>query len=218
MKRIRVVLADDHTIVRDGLRALLSLEKDIEVVGEAGDGVEAVRLARELNPHVVVMDFGMSNLNGVEATRQISETAPDIHVIGLSVHKVRRWVTGMLMAGAKGYLLKNCAGEELVNAIRSVMAGQIYLDHQVARVVVDDYVRQLQGADVPSLSSLTDRERQVLRLVALGQHTKGIAASLGLSAKTIETHRQHIAEKLDLHSVADLTRFAIREGTVSAND
>jgi DNA-binding NarL/FixJ family response regulator len=218
MKKVRVLLADDHTIFREGLRMLLSQEKDLQVVGEAGDGAEAVRLVKELKPHVVVMDIGMPNLNGVEATRQILETAPDVRVLGLSVYRDRRFVVGMLGAGAKGYLLKNCAVEELVLAIRNVMAGHVYVSSRVSGVVVEDYVRQVRGGGEPSLLALTEREREVVRFLALGQHNKQIAASLGLSDKTVETHRQHIMEKLGLHSIADLTRFAIREGLVSPDD
>lgn len=218
MNKVRVLLADDHTIFREGLRALLSLEKNIRVVGEADNGAEALRLSQALKPHVVVMDIGMPDLNGVEATRKIMETVPDVRVLGLSVHKDRRFVMGMLGAGAKGYLLKNCAGEELVHAIRKVMAGEIYVCGQVSGVVVDEYVRQVQGGGEPSLLALTEREREVVRWLALGQHNKQIAASLGLSEKTVETHRQHAMEKLGLHSIADLTRFAIREGLVSPDD
>ena len=218
MKKIRVLLAEDHMVVREGLKTLLSLEEDIEVVGEASDGLEAVRLTKELKVHVVVMDIGMPKLNGVDATRKILETAPECRIVGLSVHKDRRFVKGMLTAGAKGYLLKNCAGEELVEAIRQVAAGQVYLSSQVSGVVVEEYVRQIQGDEAASLLSLTEREREVLRLLVLGKHSKQAAAALNLSPKTIESHRQHIMEKLDLHSIADLTRFAIREGLVSADE
>lgn len=218
MKRLHVLLADDHTIFREGLRMLLSLETDIEVVGEADTGAEAVRLTSELKPHVVVMDIGMPDLNGIEATRRILEDSPNVRVLGLSVHNDRHFVVGMLNAGAKGYLLKNCAGEELVHAIRNVVAGRIYVCSQVAGVVVEDYVRQIQGRNEASLLALTEREREVVRLLALGQRNKQIAVSLGLSDKTIETHRQHIMEKLRLHSIADLTRFAIREGLVSSDE
>ena len=218
MKKVRILLADDHTVFREGLRMLLAQEEDLQVIGEAGDGAEAVRLTMKLKPHVVVMDIGMPNLSGVEATRQIIESAPDVRVIGLSVHNDRRFVMGMLGAGARGYLLKNCAGEELICAIHEVMLNQIYVGSRVSGYVVEEYVRQVQGGEKPSLLSLTDREREVLRWLALGKHNKEIASSLGLSDKTIESHRQHIMEKLGLHSIADLTRFAIREGLVSADE
>lgn len=218
MKKLRVLLADDHTIFREGLRMLLSQEKDISVVGEASDGAEAVRLAGELNPHAIVMDISMPGLNGVDATRLILEKDPAVCVIALSVHKDRCFVLGILNAGAKGYLLKNCAGEELVAALRSVMGGEIYLGSQVSGMVAEDYVRQIQGLGEPSLASLTHREREVLRLLALGNINKQIAEQLGVSDKTIESHRQHLQDKLGLHGIADLTRFAIREGLVSQDD
>jgi DNA-binding NarL/FixJ family response regulator len=218
VKKVHVLLADDHAIFREGLRMLLSLEKDLDVIGEADNGADTVRLAKWLKPDVVVMDIGMPNLNGIEATREILETAPDVRVLGLSAHKDRRFVMGMLGAGAKGYLLKDCAGEELVRAIRDVMGDRIYVSSQISGVVVGDYVRQVQSSGEPSLLSLTAREREVMRLLALGRHNKQIAASLGLSEKTVETHRQHMMEKLGLHSIADLTRFAIREGLVSSEE
>lgn len=218
MGMVRILLADDHTIFREGLRLLLSQEKGLEVVAEARDGGEAVRLAKELGPDVVVMDIGMPDLNGIDATRAILEALPCVRVVGLSVHNDRRFVMGMLSAGARGYLLKNCAGEELVLAVRDVMNGKTYVAREVSSVVVDDYVRQVQGRLETSLLALTDREREVLRLLALGQHTKQIAMSLGLSDKTVETHRQHIMEKLGLHSIADLTRFAVREGIVAVDE
>ena len=218
MKKVGILLADDHTIFREGLRMLLSLENDLHVVGEAENGTDAIRLTKELKPHIVVMDVGMPNLNGVEATRTILETTPEVRVLGLSVYKDRRFVMGMLSAGAKGYLLKDCAGEELVRAIRNIMADQIYISSQVTGVVVEDYVRQVQSRGEPSLLLLTDREKEVVRLLTLGQHNKQIAASLGLSDKTVETHRQHAMDKLRIHSIADLTRFAIREGLVSSDE
>lgn len=218
MKKVRVLLADDHTIVREGLRTLLSLEKDIQVAGEAGDGLEAVRLAGELKPRVVVMDIGMPDLNGIDATRRILDVDPSVGVIGLSIHSDRRFVMGMLAAGAKGYLLKNCASEELIHAIRAVAAGRVYLGSRIREVVAEDYVRQLQGTEKRSLLDLTEREREVARLLALGRNNKQIATSLGISVKTVETHRQHTMDKLGFHSIADLTRFAIREGLVSPED
>lgn len=218
MKRVGVLLADDHTIFREGLRMLLSTENDLEVLGEADSGTEAIRLTHQLKPHVVVMDVGMPNLNGVEATRAISRKHPEVHILGLSVFKDRRFVIGMLSAGAKGYLLKDCAGEELILAIRKVMANKIYISSHVSGVVVEDYVRQVQGKKEISLLQLSEREKEVVRLLALGHHNKQIASSFGLSEKTVETHRQHAMEKLGLHSIADLTRFAIREGLVSTDD
>ncbi|MCL4215561.1 MAG: response regulator transcription factor, partial [Candidatus Hydrogenedentes bacterium] len=166
----------------------------------------------------IVMDISMPGLNGVDATRLILEKDPAVCVIALSVHKDRCFVLGILNAGAKGYLLKNCAGEELVAALRSVMGGEIYLGSQVSGMVAEDYVRQIQGLGEPSLASLTHREREVLRLLALGNINKQIAEQLGVSDKTIESHRQHLQDKLGLHGIADLTRFAIREGLVSQDD
>jgi DNA-binding NarL/FixJ family response regulator len=218
MKRIRVLLADDHMIFREGLRTLLSLEKDLQVVGEAGDGIEAVRLAADLKPDVAVMDIQMPNVNGIEAACEIRRASPEVRVIGLSVHTDRRLVTGMLAAGARGYLPKNCAGEELVRAIRNVAADQIHISSQVSGVVIEDYMRQLTNSDAPSLRALTDREREVARLLALGWHSKQIAVSLGLKDKTVGAHRQHIMEKLGFSSLADLTRLAIREGLVSPDE
>ncbi len=218
MKKTRILLADDHRIFRDGLRLLLSQEEDFLVAGEAEDGRAAVRLAVELNPHVVVMDVGMPGLNGIEATRQILRVDSSIRVIGLSVHDDRRFVTGMLMAGAKGYLLKNCAGDDLVHAIRRVMDGRIHVGAQVTDIVVDAYVQNVQESAAPSVLNLTEREREVARLLAGGQNNKQIAATLEISVKTIETHRQHLMDKLGFHSIADLTRFAIREGLVSPED
>ncbi len=216
MKRVRVLLADDHRIVRDGLRALLALESDVVVVGEAGDGEEALRAIPKTHPQVVVMDIGMPKLNGIEATRRITEDYPEIRVIGLSIHSDRPFVKGMLTAGAKGYLLKNCASDELVQAIREVMAGRIHVSPQASGVVVEDYVRQVQGEPVCSLLLLSEREIEVLRLLSLGRQNKQVAASLGISPKTVETHRRHITEKLGMNSIADLTRFALREGLISA--
>lgn len=215
MKGVRILLADDHTILREGLRSLLSLQEGFQVVGEAGDGVEAVRLAKELSPQVVVMDIGMPGLGGIEATLEILKHDPDIRVIGLSIHSDCRFVKGMLSAGAKGYLLKDCAADELVQAIQNITAGRVHVSPQVSGLLVEDYVRQIQRGDSGTLLSLTAREREVLRLLARGQHNKQIAQSLGLSSKTVDAHRQHIMDKLGLHSIADLTRFAIREGLVS---
>jgi len=209
---IRILLADDHKIVRDGVRSLIEKEPDMDVIAEAGDGRTAVRLAQELAPAVVVMDISMPDLNGMEAARQIADTAPDVRVLALSMYADRRFVSEMLRAGASGYLPKKCAFEELADAIRTVATGRIYLSPTISEVVVQDYVRHLADADAPAPSLLSAREREVLQLVAEGHSTKQIAVRLGVSAKTIETHRRRIMDKLSLHSVAELTKYAVREG------
>ena len=212
---VKVVLADDHKIVRDGLRSLLEQHSDIEVVGEAETGRRAVTLAATVVPHVVVMDIGMPDLNGIEATRRIVTKHPEVKVIALSMHSDKRFVGGALRAGASGYLLKDCAFEELIEAIRAVQSGRVYLSPKITAVVVDDYVKVASDRDSSALLPLSSREREVLQLLAEGKQTKEIAADLFLSVKTIETHRQNIMEKLNLHSIAELTKFAIREGLTS---
>jgi DNA-binding NarL/FixJ family response regulator len=207
----RIVLADDHQMVRDGLRSLLEKEEGFEVVAEAETGRDAVRLAREHEPDVVVMDISMPDLNGVEATRQITRRAPGVRVMALSVHADRRFVTEMLKAGASGYLLKDSAFEELAEGIRAMMAGHTYLCPRIAGVVVEAHVRAPADAE-PSGSVLTAREREVLQLLSEGHGTKQIAKRLHVSAKTIDTHRQHIMSKLDIHNVAELTKYAVRHG------
>lgn len=215
--KVRIMLADDHKIIRDGLKSMLAKEAGMDVVAEADDGRTAVRLACELKPDVVVMDVGMPELNGIEACRQILDRLPHVKVIALSMHSDRRFVAEMLKAGASGYLLKDCAFDELAVAIRSVMSGRPYLCPSVASMVVDDYVRHLSAPRVPKSSQaavdvLTAREREVLQLLAEGKSTKQIASTLHVSVKTIETHRHQIMEKLDLHSLAELTKYAVREG------
>jgi len=206
----RVLLADDHKILRQGLRTLLEREKDIQIVGEADNGRSSVKLTGELAPDVVVMDVAMPDLNGIDATRRITEAEPRTRVLALSMHSDGRYVKGMLQAGARGYILKDCAAEELTHAIRTVMAGQVYVSPGVTGAIVNDYVRQLSAADGPA--TLTPREREVLQLLAEGGSTANIAAGLHLSVKTIETHRKHIMDKLGLRSIAELTKYAIREG------
>lgn len=213
----RVLLVDDHKIVRDGLRNLLAGELGMDVVGEADNGRDAVRLARELSPDVVVMDVGMTGLNGIEATRQIVSEANGPKVVALSMHAERRFVAEMLKAGATGYLPKDCAFGELAEAIRSAVAGRTYLSPAIAGEVVEDYVRRLSraGEDEGRVSvsdALSPREREVLQLVAEGNSTKEIAATLHLSAKTVETHRRQMMVKLKIDSVAGLVKFAVREG------
>ena len=211
----RIILADDHKIMREGLRSLLDKQQDIEVVGEAEEGRKTVRLVTDLSPDVVIMDIEMASLNGIEATRQIVAKTPEIKVIALSVHSDRRFITEMLKAGASGYVLKDCSFEELVQAIRAVMANRIYLSPGIADNVIKDYVSFLPRTDFSVFSILTEREREVLQLIAEGKNTKEIAFSLHVSVKTIETHRKRIMDKLGIHSIAELTKYAIREGLTS---
>ncbi len=213
--KLRILLADDHKIVRDGLRNLLEKDPDILVVGEAEDGREALQLARALSPDVVVMDIAMPELNGIEATRQILAEAQGVKVVALSMHSDKRYVSEMLKAGASGYLLKDCAFEELITAIRTIAKGKIYLSPGIAGVVLEDYIRKGAKTDASVFSLLSDREREVLQLMAEGKTTKEVAAHLNVSVKTVETHRMHIMTKLDIHSIAALTKYAIREGLTS---
>ena len=212
---MRIILADDHRIVREGLKSLLVAEPDMQVVGEADDGRKALELVDESPADVVVMDVGMPNLNGIEATRRIAADHPRTRVIALSMHSDRRFVSEMLKAGASGYLLKDGAFEELVGAIRTVAAGRTYLSPRVADVVVDDYLKRMPKGEASAYASLSAREREVLQLLAEGKATKEAAAILHVSVKTVETHRRQIMMKLDLYSVAELTKYAIREGLTS---
>jgi len=210
---IKIILADDHKIVRQGLRTLLEQESDIQVMGEADDGRMAVRLARELSPQVVIMDVGMPDLNGIEATRQVLAECPGVKVIALSMHSDRRFVMNMLKAGASGYLLKDSAFEELATAIRMVLTNKIYLSTEIANVVIKDYLQG--GGDESVFSVLSPREREVLQLMAEGRSSRQIADHLNISIKTVETHRMQIMHKLEIYSVAELTKYAIREGLSS---
>jgi DNA-binding NarL/FixJ family response regulator len=210
--KIRIMLADDHKMIRDGLRALIEKHSNMEVIGEAADGQNAVQLARKLSPEVVVIDIGMPELNGIEATRQITALKCKPKVIGLSMHADRRFVAQMLKAGASGYILKDSAFEELAQAITTVAKGKTYLSPQIAGTVVTEFKRTAKDDDGTVFSVLTEREREVLQQISEGVSTKEIASSLGISVKTIETHRRQIMEKLNLHSVAELTKYAVKEG------
>ena len=212
--QIAILLADDHEIIRNGLRSLIEKEGGLKVIGEAENGRTAIHLARELKPDVVVMDIGMPDLNGIEATRQITSEVPGVKVLALSMHTDKRFVTGMLKAGASGYMLKDGAFEELIHAIRLVASNRIYLSPGIGSVLVDDLRHPSQDKG-PALPLLTAKEREVLQLVAEGKSTKEIASQLNVSVKTAETHRQHIMEKLGIHSVAELTKYAVREGLTS---
>jgi DNA-binding NarL/FixJ family response regulator len=209
---IKIILADDHKITRQGLRSLLDANPDMEVVAEAQNGRSAVELARQLVPDVIIMDVTMPDLNGVEATRQIIQDNRSIKIIALSMHSDTLFVSEMLKCGASGYLLKDCAFEELERAIRTVTQGKAYLSPSISGIVVEDYLHRLGREEVSALQILTDREREVLQLIAEGRSTKEIALRLHISSKTVETHRRQIMNKLDLHTVAELTKYAIRKG------
>ena len=215
---IRIIIADDHQIVRQGLKLLLEKESDMEVVGEAEDGRSTVTLARDLTPDIVLMDVKMPEMNGIEASHLILSELPDVNVIALSMYSDRRFVIDMLKAGAHGYLLKDCAFEELAQAIRLVMAKKTYLSPGIAEIVVKDYVT-LDSRDSQSVfSALTPREREVLQMIAEGKRTSQIANLLHISIKTVDTHRQQIMSKLKTRSVAELTKYAIREGLITLDD
>jgi DNA-binding NarL/FixJ family response regulator len=210
-----VLLVDDHAIIREGLRSLLEKQPQTEVVADTDNGRKAVELVRELSPDIVVMDVTMPGLNGIEATRLITGEFPEVKVIALSIHSQRRFVADMLGAGAAAYILKECLFDELVQAIQAVAAGGRYLSPRIADVVVEDYVKRLSTTVDSPLAMLTSREREVLQLVAEGKSTKEIALELHVSTKTIEANRRQIMEKLDMHSVAELTKYAVREGLTS---
>jgi DNA-binding NarL/FixJ family response regulator len=212
---IKILLADDHQIVRDGLRSMLEKQQGFQVVAEADNGRAAVDLALETLPDVVIMDVTMPELNGIEATRMILKASPQCKVIALSMHSDKRYVTRALKAGALGYLLKDCAFDELTKAIRTVLRNRIYLSSEINEAVVKEYLNKTEKSEQPAYSILTDRERQIVQLIAEGKTTKEIAAILKISVKTVETHRQRAMDKLDIDSIAGLTKFAIREGLVS---
>lgn len=213
--KTKIIIADDHQIVRQGLATLLAKEPDMEVVAEADTGRQVVQLVKELAPQVVIMDVNMPDLNGIEATRQILANFPETKIIALSMHADRRFVVNMLKAGSSGYLLKDCAFEELAGAIRLVMANKTYLSPGVSDIVIKDYVQGLSTPRSSAFSVLTAREREVLQLMAEGKPTSQIAELLHISVKTVETHRQQIMHKLGIHSIAELTKYAIREGLTS---
>jgi DNA-binding NarL/FixJ family response regulator len=211
---IKIILADDHRITREGIRSLLNEQPDMRVVAETGTGRAAVELAADLAPDVVVMDVTMPELNGVEATRQIKAENPGVKVLVLSMHSERQFVSEMLAAGASGYLLKDCPSDELIRGIRTVAAGTMYLSPDVQGILLKSAPAAVGGGG-SDWRSLSPREREVLQRVAEGKNTKEIALELHLSPKTVETHRRQVMAKLQLNSVAELTHFAIREGFTS---
>jgi two-component system response regulator NreC len=213
---IRVLLADDHAIVREGVRRIVESEDDLEVVGEASDGREAVALTEELEPNIVLMDLTMPELGGLEATAILHDRFPDVRVLVLTMHESHDYFFQVLKAGASGYVLKGASGAELIAALRAVNRGDVYIQPPVAKRLVADYLRHMDSAeDKAHYDGLTERERQILRLIAEGSTSQQIADSLVLSVNTVNTHRRHIMEKLNLHNRADLIRYAVRKGLVT---
>jgi two-component system, NarL family, response regulator NreC len=216
MPKLRIVLADDHTLVRHGLRKVLQDQSDWEVVGEANDGREAVRLVQELKPDVAILDIAMPRLNGIEATRQIARRFPDVQVLVLSMHADEPYVTQVLRAGASGYLLKDSADTDLIRAVAAVSQKKSFFSPAVAKVMLDDYVRQLADRGITDrYDTLTEREREVFQLIAEGKSNKDVADLLSLSPNTVETHRAHIMDKLDVHNAAEIVLYAVRKGVIS---
>jgi len=210
MKKIRILLADDHAVVRQGFKMILGAQPDMEIVGEAGNGREALELASSLKPDLVVMDVAMPELNGIEATRRMAETAPHTRVLALSMHKDSVYVREILRAGARGYLLKDSVAADLVSAVRAVAGGEGYISPAVSNAVLDDYRRHVTNP----IDMLTSREREVLQMLAEGKTNKEIATVLNLSVYTVDAHRGRIMEKLNLHSINELVRFAVRNGLI----
>jgi len=211
---VKIILADDHKLFREGLLTILNGELEFTVIAQADNGREVVKLARKNPVDVIVMDIAMPELNGIEATRQVLQENPKLKVVALSMHSDRHFVTGMLKAGAKGYLLKDCAGAELIKAIREVLLDRYYISEEISTTVLNDYVGKLVGEE-DEVSELSGREREVLQLIAEGKATQEIADTLFISVKTVEAHRAKIKAKLKLNSIPELTKYAIREGLTS---
>ncbi len=209
---VKILIADDHKIMRDGLRNMLDKEPGMEVVAEAKNGREAVRLAEQLRPDILIMDISMDDLNGIDATRALMAKGLKTRIVALSMHADKRFVAGMFEAGAMAYLLKDCSYDELLQALRQVMAGRTYLCSMISGVVIRDYIQRMRKNET---SVLSPREKEILQLMAEGSTTKRIASQLQVSVKTVETHRQHIMDKLNIYSIAELTKYAIKEGITS---
>jgi DNA-binding NarL/FixJ family response regulator len=213
--KVRILLADDHRIMREGLKALLEKHSSMEVIAEAENGIQTLEIARREKPDVIIMDIAMPDINGIEATRQLKSEMTDIKIVALSMHSDRRFVTEILKAGASAYVLKQSAFEDLEKAIKTVMVNRTFLSADILETVVSDYVSQLTKSEYEAYRQLSNRERQVLQLIAEGNSTKEIAYKLHVSVKTIESHRQNIMTKLSIHNLAGLTKFAVREGLTS---
>jgi two-component system, NarL family, response regulator NreC len=213
--KIKIVIADDHKIIRDGLCSLIEKHPNMQVIAEVENGKEAVEVSNKLNPDVVILDISMPDLNGIEATRKITAENPNVKVIGLTMHSDSEYVKGMLNAGASGYLLKDCAFGELIQAINSVTRNKSYLSPEIASIVIDEFKGHDNIQNPPDSSDLTGREREILQLIAEGNTSKEIAAYFNLSVKTVATHRQNIMDKTHCHDVVTLTKYAIRKGFTS---
>jgi len=214
MQKIRVLIADDHTMVRQGIRSLLET-RGLEIIAEAADGREAVRKAKDLEPDVVLIDIGMPIMDGIEATRQIKKKQPDVQVLALTMHDDEEYLFQILKAGGSGYVVKKAAVSELILAIQAASEGKCYLSPSVSKGLVEDYLRRLKDADVdPRYGSLTNREREILKLIAEGYTNQEIADLLFLSIKTIQTHRAHLMEKLGFHDRTELVKYALRKGLI----
>jgi two-component system response regulator NreC len=215
MAKLRILLGDDHTLVRQGIRKILEEQPEWDVVGEASDGRDAVRQAETAHPHVAVLDIGMPLLNGIEATRHIVRRSPDVRVLILSMHSNEGYIIQALKAGATGYLLKDSVDTDLIRGIAAVASGKSFFSPAVARVMLDDYVRHLADKGIADrFETLSEREREVFQLIAEGHSNKAIADLLSVSPATVETHRAHILQKLDVHNVAELVLYAVRRGVV----
>jgi len=216
VSKLRLLIGDDHTLVRHGLRKILEEKPEWEVVAEVGDGREAIKCATTLKPDVAILDVGMPLLNGIDATQQIVRKVPETKVLILSMHSDEAYVTRALQAGAKGYLLKDSAGKDLIKGVESVAAGQSFFSPAVARLMLDDYVRRVAGTGVADrYETLSEREREIFQLVAEGRTNKEVAELLSISPTTVETHRGHILQKLDIHNTAELVLYAVRRGVIS---
>ncbi|OGP93072.1 MAG: DNA-binding response regulator [Deltaproteobacteria bacterium RBG_16_48_10] len=213
MKKIRVLLAEDHTIVRQGIAALLGTESDMEVVGEASNGLEAIELAKKLGPEVILMDIGMRQLNGLEATREIKRLFPSMKILVLTMHENEEWIFQILKAGASGYLIKDSAMTDLISALRAVYQGDSYLSPSISKMVIEEYIRKAESGEKKGVEDLlSGREREILQLIAEGHSVPQIASLLCISKKTVEAHKTHIMEKLNIHDKVGLIKYAIRTG------